>query len=1007
LAEEKKKPGGDSGGESRWAGVWDQVVGKLVPLVISGASLVGFVAFAGAVIVWTQLDAVEVPPDQAIAAFPRNQLVAIGAALLLLFGFFGVLAVICSYLVDRSGRPTAGVFRGLFLLLIAEGAAAMILVEGLTAQATEVALGIFVLAVGFALWASFVEEFVELRDVLHLGKGETMEPRPRAKALLPLRQITHVSQRFPFVFRSPPLLAALAVVAAIVVLIHVGEDDDVLRWVAAGLGLVFLLWAAIELHVYYGIRTERETEETTQEDEEAEREIEDEEAKKTTEERLANRPLARLARQIPPLRRQEEKRKKEAKEREKERKKEMDEQDRVAKGRPYRFFIERDGAFVMAASLAAGVGLPAWMVHELWLAGSLAAAVVLFFGLWRIAALSKKGFMWFGFAVFFSVPLFGTLTLMARNLDNPLVQPVALIRNTDGPNEAIQGLYVTETSDRVYFANVATEACGHEIEPNSGRLLWVPKSEVVAMSIGPAQGVDSAARSALEMSYALTPSVETPAGGHFSLTPVEKRSEKAEKAKAEEAEAPTSELDRRLENPGPAVRPNFGSGISVDPEIASPGEEVVLRMNEPNSNSEGFGTTRSRRTLRVGGVPADIVKTVTHNPEEAEFIETRDGHVLELAKKEPYVVEEGKYVSREDAVDPTWNKTLYVKLTDKAVTESRGGRVGEEGAYLPLATSGALPVVVGEPALRLKGGPAVDRLASQSPVAVAGQPLLRQAWSEDQIRFRVPEDAESGVVTVECEQLGGQPLLRVSHVPTARIGVRMLAGSGRVTFDSSRSRDEDGEIKSRRWTIDDLSRGHKPKISIGLPPRLGVYSVELTVTDNEGWTDTAKLRLLRLRSSRFAFGNPKPHRKAIEAVHRALLAAVGGKPPAAIELDGHADNPGSTFYNMNLSLERDENVLKMLQSGIKAGKTKAGKTKTGEPQASESSTGDRMTPITAQGVPVEELAYGESCPFDPHPGKRPRNRRVDVFILDQGVTVKQPKGCHPGRVKRDRWYVLP
>jgi flagellar motor protein MotB len=1001
LAEEKKKPEGGPEGGSDWAAVWNQVVGKLVPLVISGASLVGFVAFAGAVIVWTQLDAVEVPPDQAIAAFPRNQLVAVGAALLLLFGFFGVLAVICSYLVDRSGRPTAGVFRGLFLLLIAEGVAATILVEGLTAQATEVALGIFALAVGFALWASFVEEFVELRDVLHFGKGETMEPRPRAKALLPLRQIARVSQRFPFVFRSPPLLAALAAVAAIVVLIRAGEGDDVLRLVVAGLGLVFLLWAAIELHVYYGIRTDREAEETKQEEEEAERKIENEEAKKATEEELANRPLARLARQIPPLRRQEEKRKKEAKEREKERKKEMDEQERVAKGRPYRFFIERNGAFVMAASLAVAVGLPALMVHELWLAGSLAAAVVLFFGLWRIAALSKTGFMWFGFAVFFSVPLFGTLTLMARNLDNPLVQPVALIRNTDGPNEAIQGLYVTETSDRVYFANVATEGCDHEIEPNSGRLLWVPKSEVVAMSIGPAQGVESAASSALEMSYALTPSVETPAGGHFSLTPAEKRSEKAE--------APTSELDRRLENPGPAVRPNFGSGISVDPEIASPGEEVVLRMNEPNSHSEGFGTARSTRTLRVGGVPADIVKTVTHDPEKAEFVETRDGQVLELAKKEPYVVEGGKYVSREDAVDPTWNKTLYVKLTDKAVTESRGGRVGEEGAYLPLATSRALPVVVGEPALRLKGGPAVDRLASQSPVAVAGQPLLRQAWSEDQIRFRVPDDAESGVVTVECEQLGGQPLLRVSHVPTARIGVRMRAGSGRVTFDSSRSRDEDGEIKSRRWTIDDLSRGHKPKVSIGLPPRMGVYSIVLTVTDDEGWTDTAKLRLLRLRSSRFAFDNPKPHRKVIEAVHRALLKAVRGKAPAAIELDGHADNPGSTSYNMNLSLERDENVLEMLQKGTKAGKTKTGKTKAkaGEPQASGSSTGDRMTPTTAQGVPVEELAYGESCPMDPHPGKRPRNRRVDVFILDQGVTVKQPKGCHPGRVKRDRWYVLP
>jgi outer membrane protein OmpA-like peptidoglycan-associated protein len=277
--------------------------------------------------------------------------------------------------------------------------------------------------------------------------------------------------------------------------------------------------------------------------------------------------------------------------------------------------------------------------------------------------------------------------------------------------------------------------------------------------------------------------------------------------------------------------------------------------------------------------------------------------------------------------------------------------------------------------------------------------------------FRVPEDAESGVVTVECEQLGGQPLLRVSHAPTARIGVRMRVGSGRVSFDSSRSRDED-EIKSRRWKVDGLGRGHKPKISIGLPPRLGIYRVELTVTNKEGWTDTATLRLLRLRSSLFAFNKAEPNEKAIAAAHKALIKAVEAEPPAAIELDGNADNPGSTSYNLNLSLERDDAVLEMLLRGRKAGNAKAAKSKVGEAKAGKlpggkASAEGQVAPVVSGVVPVEELAYGEACPIDPRPGRRTLNRRVDVFVLDRGVTVKQPRGCHPGRLKSTRWQLRP
>jgi hypothetical protein len=54
---------------------------------------------------------------------------------------------------------------------------------------------------------------------------------------------------------------------------------------------------------------------------------------------------------------------------------------------------------------------------------------------------------------------------------------------------------------------------------------------------------------------------------------------------------------------------------------------------------------------------------------------------------------------------------------------------------------------------------------------------------------------------------------------------------------------------------------------------------------------------------------------------------------------------------------------------------------------------------------VTTLAYGEGCPVDPRGGMRPRNRRVDVFVLDAGVRVISPVGCHPGRLESSRRFL--
>lgn len=65
------------------------------------------------------------------------------------------------------------------------------------------------------------------------------------------------------------------------------------------------------------------------------------------------------------------------------------------------------------------VAAPSLILWEWWLALSLGAVAILGIGLWRISTFRIRRFVWYGLAVFISVPLFGTVMLMARNAEDP------------------------------------------------------------------------------------------------------------------------------------------------------------------------------------------------------------------------------------------------------------------------------------------------------------------------------------------------------------------------------------------------------------------------------------------------------------------------------------------------------------------------------------------------------------------------------------------------------------
>jgi hypothetical protein len=563
--------------------------------LVSAIISVGFVAFAGKAVLWTRFSALQVPPDQVVKAVPQGEAVAIGASILLIFGFFGALTSVVLYLVDRGARATLGIGRALLGLVTLEGVAAVILTSE-ASNKDKVTIGLALLLLlsfaGAAFAITFMRRYVTPKDTLRARPSETMEPERSASLLWDGAGTLRVSLPKLLLLVAPPLLAVGLVAALLLV--------DQPAWLAVVVIAEIVALGAVEIFIARDPVAEIRTS------------IEAEECQEAAQEENAEKPTSRVQ---APTKRERESR-------------------RVGKHRPYRFSLSFLGAFAMATLALAAVVLPALVFQEWSVAVSIGTAVILGFGLWRIACLTKPGFIWFGFAAFLSVPLFGTLSLMARNVVHPEVQPMALIRKTDGPDESIQGLYVTETSDRVYFANLATEGCGNRVKRHSGRLLWVPSSEVVAMSIGPLQSVEEASTSALEMAYELTPAVETPTAGAVSLTTPEKRSRAIEQAEgkrqAKEAEEHAPELDQRLQSPGPAVRPNFGSGLQLAPDVASPGARVELRLSMPNRNLGGFGARPEDRMLRLNGVPVEVEREGTSQASDAEYVETVDGQVLAL-----------------------------------------------------------------------------------------------------------------------------------------------------------------------------------------------------------------------------------------------------------------------------------------------------------------------------------------------------------------------------------------
>jgi outer membrane protein OmpA-like peptidoglycan-associated protein len=151
-----------------------------------------------------------------------------------------------------------------------------------------------------------------------------------------------------------------------------------------------------------------------------------------------------------------------------------------------------------AISLAAGASVGGLLGHW-WVALAIIFAGVLALATIRVADLTAS-FRWYGVCVFFSIALFGAVLGVLRMLEEPRLQSVAFLQTQGDQVRAMQGVYVGESDDRLWFASVALDECGDvDLRRGSGRLRSVPRDQVSFVSIGPPMGLPKLAHESQAM----------------------------------------------------------------------------------------------------------------------------------------------------------------------------------------------------------------------------------------------------------------------------------------------------------------------------------------------------------------------------------------------------------------------------------------------------------------------------------------------------------------------------
>jgi hypothetical protein len=149
--------------------------------------------------------------------------------------------------------------------------------------------------------------------------------------------------------------------------------------------------------------------------------------------------------------------------------------------------------FLAAPAALALLALVLYLVlNAWWIAILVLLAAALVIGVLTVAHRTDSKFAWYGTAVFVAVVVFGATMHALRTLDVPRLQPMAILFTDQAGGGGQSGLFVSQTSDRVYLGLV--ERCHRNprdlvlrpgpVKSGTGQIVSVPRSQIAAESVG-------------------------------------------------------------------------------------------------------------------------------------------------------------------------------------------------------------------------------------------------------------------------------------------------------------------------------------------------------------------------------------------------------------------------------------------------------------------------------------------------------------------------------------------
>lgn len=594
------KPAGSATAEPDAGGVFgrlSELAWQALPAIGSAIGFAGFVAVIGAAIEWIRFDAAKLPATQAVLAVPHAELVFVGALSLGVFVGGAVLAVLLVYLIDNNGNATIGTVRGIVGVGVVEMLVTLCFIDS-APWWTYVWLVAWVLLIGVvaADLAGEVMRNIRSRAKLKRARAKVVEARNVLNAAHVTRDTAGA------VFASKPKRknsiaqeqAQLALVSA-----QREWERSVREWEGAAKELDFGLSdeAKAEIarvgdvlsgygdsppdgdgldselakaekdtgHVFRAVRgrlREQASDLWKWFEPNAAKAIDRLKAVTKTPSFLdaGKRRDARAAAKAQTGRTSPEKAVKPA-----AAGSTAQGQDTVTAAAGKGGGVVFTGLLLLAAIVAGTVFV---IAEDLFSWFALVFVVVVGLTTMNVfVARATEKFAWYGIAMFFSVLVFGATMTIAKTLDQPKAQPIALVRK--GEPVGICGVFVAQTTERVYVGRRASEG-------RPGVIFWVPRSDVDLVSVGQPERTGNRFKTlAVAMLEQLYKDRAEAAGAALKNTTIVEE--------GVDSKTGIKKTETREEPPTPAETPKVGAETSSLPNAGYPQETPGKTCTEPST----------------------------------------------------------------------------------------------------------------------------------------------------------------------------------------------------------------------------------------------------------------------------------------------------------------------------------------------------------------------------------------------------------------------------------------